>query len=74
MILIIRFFSHLFPGKLRSIWSGPFIVKTVYPHGVVKIKNPKDGVVFKVNDQCLKPFLEFKSLDVEQMLLKDPLY
>ena len=25
---------HLFPGKLRSRWSGSFIVKHVYPYGV----------------------------------------
>jgi hypothetical protein len=24
---------HLFPGKLRSRWSGPFIEKHVYPYG-----------------------------------------
>jgi len=24
---------HLFPGKLRSRWSGPFIMKHVYPYG-----------------------------------------
>jgi hypothetical protein len=24
---------HLFPGKLRLRWSGPFIVKHVYPYG-----------------------------------------
>ncbi|KAJ4718790.1 Transposon Ty3-I Gag-Pol polyprotein [Melia azedarach] len=34
---------HLFPGKLRSKWSGPFIVKTVYPHGAVEIEDPKNG-------------------------------
>ncbi|XP_073302650.1 uncharacterized protein [Primulina huaijiensis] len=38
---------HLFPGKLRSRWSGPFIVKFVYPHGAVDIENPKNNDVFK---------------------------
>ncbi|XP_038978855.1 uncharacterized protein LOC120109176, partial [Phoenix dactylifera] len=34
---------HLFPGKLRSRWTGPFIVKTVYPYGTVEIENPNTG-------------------------------
>ena len=43
---------------MRSRWEGPYIVKTVFPHGVVKIENPKNGDIFKVNGQRLKPFLE----------------
>ena len=31
---------HLFPGKLRSRWTSPFIVKVVYPYGAVEIENP----------------------------------
>jgi len=27
---------HLFPGKLRSRWSGPFIVKHVYPFIMIR--------------------------------------
>ena len=49
---------HLFPGKLRSRWEGPYIVKTVFPHGAIEIENPKNGDIFKVNGQRLKPFLE----------------
>jgi hypothetical protein len=46
---------RLFPGKLRSRWDGPFIVTLVSPHGAVKLWDPKDGSLFKVNDQRLKP-------------------
>ena len=28
---------RLFPGKLKSQWSGPFIVIKVYPHGAIDI-------------------------------------
>ena len=49
---------HLFQGKLRSRWSGPFIVHKVFSHGAVDIQNPKDGTIFKVNGQRLKPYLE----------------
>ena len=57
-VLLYNSCLHLFPGKLRSRWSGPFIVKHVFPHGAVELENPKDGSVFKVNGQRLKPFLE----------------
>lgn len=40
---------HVFPGKLKSRWLGPFVVKTVFPHGVVEIEDPKNGTTFKVN-------------------------
>ena len=40
---------HIFPGKLRSRWIGPFIVKVVYPYGAVEIENPENGKTFKVN-------------------------
>ncbi|KAL4304424.1 hypothetical protein GQ457_10G016670 [Hibiscus cannabinus] len=45
---------RLFPGKLKSRWSGPFIVHKVYPHGVVDLKAPDSNVIFKVNGQRLK--------------------
>ena len=65
---------HLFPGKLRSRWSGTFIVRSVYFHGAVEIENPKNGDVFKVNGQRLKPFLELKDKNIEDILLEDPIY
>ena len=34
---------HMFPGKLRSRWTGPFVVKVVYPYGAVEIENPENG-------------------------------
>ena len=49
---------HIFPGKLRSRWTRPFIVKIVHPYGTGKIENPENGKLFKVNRQRLKPFLE----------------
>ena len=45
---------HLFPEKLRSRWTGPFIVKNVFPYGAIEIENPKNGNIFKVNRQRLK--------------------
>lgn len=65
---------HLFPGKLRTRWTGPFIVKTVYPYGTVEIENPKNGNIFKVNGQRLKPFLDNFIPEVESMTLENPVY
>ncbi|KAL4273433.1 hypothetical protein GQ457_13G016260 [Hibiscus cannabinus] len=44
----------LFPGKLKSRWSGPFLVHKVYPYGAVEIKKDEDANIFKVNGKRLK--------------------
>ncbi|GAU50532.1 hypothetical protein TSUD_369590 [Trifolium subterraneum] len=45
----------LFPGKLKSRWSGPFIIKEVFPHGAIEIFPPgEEDKAFKVNGQRLK--------------------
>ncbi|XP_043699988.1 uncharacterized protein LOC122650658 [Telopea speciosissima] len=31
---------RLFPGKLRSLWDGPFVVVSVAPHSDIEIRNP----------------------------------
>jgi len=67
-------FLHLFLGKLRSRWTCPFIVRSVFPHGAIEIEDPKNGTTFKVNGQRLKPFLELMSLEIETTLLEDPSY
>ncbi|XP_048235704.1 uncharacterized protein LOC107261489 [Ricinus communis] len=53
----------LFPGKLRSRWSGPFNVTNVFSHGVVEIQSQDTGKMFKVNGQRLKSFYEGFQLD-----------
>ena len=65
---------HIFPGKLCSRWTGPFIVKVVYPYGAVEIENPDSGKSFKVNGQRLKSFLEHFDLQENSEDLVDPLY
>ncbi|GJW23077.1 reverse transcriptase domain-containing protein [Tanacetum coccineum] len=47
----------MYPGKLKSKWSDPNIVKTVYPHGAIEITD-RDGFSFKVNRQRLKNITE----------------
>ncbi|GKA48788.1 reverse transcriptase domain-containing protein [Tanacetum coccineum] len=41
---------QMYLRKLKSKWSGPNIVKTVYPHGAIEITD-MDEVSFKVNGQ-----------------------
>jgi hypothetical protein len=65
---------HLFPGKLKSRWTGPFLVRTVFTHGAIEIEDPMNGDTFKVNGQWLKPFLELKIPEIEEMPLEDPIY
>ena len=65
---------HIFPGKLCSRWTGPFIVKVVYPYGAVEIENPENGKIFTVNGQRLKPFLENFDRQENSEELVDMLY
>ncbi|CAL1405637.1 unnamed protein product [Linum trigynum] len=46
----------LFPGKLRSRWSGPYTVTQVFPYGTIEIANPQTAP-FKVNGHHLKLYL-----------------
>ena len=46
---------HLFPGKLKSRWSGPFVITKVFPYGTVELHHPEKGN-FKVNGHRLKHY------------------
>ena len=46
----------LFPRKLKSRWSGPYIVVTSTPFGAVTLKDESESE-FKVNGQRLKHYL-----------------
>jgi hypothetical protein len=67
---------RLFPGKLRSRWDGPFIVTSVSPHGAIELQDPKDGTLFKVNGQRLKPYIEgvAQNENATSIHLTDPIY
>ncbi|WKA10771.1 hypothetical protein VitviT2T_028326 [Vitis vinifera] len=63
---------HLFPGKLKSRWVGPFVIHQVHSHGVIELLNSKSAKTFKVNGQRLKPYIEPFSHDKEVLILHDP--
>ena len=41
------------PGKLKSKWTGPYLITQVFPHGAVELRT-KEGVRFKVNRERIK--------------------
>ncbi|XP_021719446.1 uncharacterized protein LOC110687132 [Chenopodium quinoa] len=56
-VLLFNSRLKLFPGKLKSRWSGPFTVKKVFPYGPIEISND-NGEPFKVNGQRLKAYFD----------------
>ena len=42
---------HLFQGKLRSRWIGPYIVLCIFPYSAVEIQDPNSGATSKANVQ-----------------------
>ncbi|RVW82868.1 Pol polyprotein [Vitis vinifera] len=63
---------HIFPGKLKSRWIGPFIIHRVYSNGVVELLNSNGKDSFKVNGYRLKPFMEPFKPEKEAINLLEP--
>ena len=61
---------HIFLGKLKSRWIGPFTIHELYSNGVVELLCSTG--TFKVNGQRLKPFLEPFSKDKEEINFLEP--
>ena len=47
-----------FPGKLKSKWTGPYLITQLFSHGEVELKT-KEGVWFKVNGQRIKIYFGY---------------
>ncbi|WMV25431.1 hypothetical protein MTR67_018816 [Solanum verrucosum] len=56
LVLLFNSRLRLFPGKLKSKWTGPFLLTKVLPHGAVELEN-RDGTRFMVNGQRIKIYL-----------------
>jgi len=56
-VLLFNSRLKLFPGKLISKWSGPFVIRSISPHGAVELAKADETDTFKVNAQRLKPYL-----------------
>ena len=57
----------LFPGKLKSQWSGPFTVTKVFSHGGAEVSHPEKGT-FTVASQRLKPYYGGEFLADKQVI------
>ena len=47
LVLLFNSRLRLFPGKLKSKWTGPYTITQLFPHGAVELET-KEGVQFKV--------------------------
>ncbi|MFS7957029.1 putative nucleotidyltransferase, Ribonuclease H [Helianthus anomalus] len=56
----------LFPGKLKSKWTGPYVVREVFPHGAIELYNKESDETWKVNGHRLKHYLGGPIDDVEK--------
>ncbi|CAM8966452.1 unnamed protein product [Rhodiola kirilowii] len=52
-VLLFNSRLRLFPGKLKSRWTGPFKIQKVFEDGHVNLFNTR-GEIFKANGQRLK--------------------
>ena len=56
-VLLFNSRLQLFSGKLRSRWSGSFVVTQVFPYGAVEVHH-EEKETFKINGQRLKPYMD----------------
>ena len=69
-VLLFNSRLRLFPGKLKSKWSGPFTVVSSTQFGAVTLRN-SNHEVFKVNGQRLKHYLGKKQLEDKPLVLNE---
>jgi len=65
LVLLFNSRLRLFPGKLKSKWSGPFVIKQVKPYRAVEIEDAKSQRSWMVNGQRLK---HYKGGEVERLI------
>ena len=66
-VLLFNSRLKLFPGKLKSRWSGPFTVTKVFSHGGAEVSHPEKGT-FTVATQRLKPYYGGEFLTDKQII------
>lgn len=70
-VLLFNSRLKLFPGKLKSRWSGPFVIESVFPHGAIELKC-SDGRTFKVNGQRVKHYYGTEVRNIDNIPLIEP--
>ena len=66
-VLLFNSRLKLFPGKLKSRWSGPFTVTKVFSHGGAEVSHPEKGT-FTVATQRLKSYYGGEFLTDKQII------
>ncbi|GJW21440.1 reverse transcriptase domain-containing protein [Tanacetum coccineum] len=66
-VLLFNSRLKIFSGKLKTRWTGPFIVAQVFPYGTVELSQT-DGPNFKVNGHRLKHYF---GGDIPHMVVPD---
>ncbi|XP_058766160.1 uncharacterized protein LOC131639706 [Vicia villosa] len=56
MVLVCNSRLKVFPSKLKSKWSGPFVVKEVRNYGSIVVEDPKTQESWTVKEQRLKGY------------------
>ena len=56
LVLLFNSRLRLFPRKLKSKWTGPFLITKVFPHWEVELEN-NEGEKFTVNGQRIKIYI-----------------
>jgi len=56
LVLLFNSRLRLFPGKLKSKWTEPFLLTKVLSYRAVELEN-KEGTRFVVNGQRIKIYL-----------------
>ncbi|XP_057770952.1 uncharacterized protein LOC130990740 [Salvia miltiorrhiza] len=75
-VLLFNSRLKLFPGKFKSRWSGPFILKEILPHGAMILSKENNEEKFTINGHRVKPYLEHEvvAVVVESQALHDPTF
>nr|GEX95380.1 reverse transcriptase domain-containing protein [Tanacetum cinerariifolium] len=66
-VLLFNYRLKILSGKLKTYWTGPFIVAHVFPYGTIELSQA-DGPNFKVNDHRLKHYF---GRDIPQLVVPD---
>ncbi|XP_057803447.1 uncharacterized protein LOC131018760 [Salvia miltiorrhiza] len=73
-VLLFNSRLKLFPGKLKSRWSGSILLKEVFEHGAIEVFNENTKESLRVNGHRVKSYYEHQSppMVVESQALHDP--
>ena len=55
LVLVYDSKLHIFPGKFKSRWFGPFTIKRILSNGAFEVQSASEGI-FSVNGQRLKHY------------------